>query len=87
MKPDITVVVAWVKEAWDSIPPEMVKKSFLKCGISNAMDCSEDNLLYEDDNETAAENETVDDADDDDEYTADIEVTKETIRLTVWQFG
>jgi len=78
MKPDITVVVAWVKEAWDSIPPEMVKKSFLKCGISNAMDGSEDNLLYEDDNETAAENETDDEADDDDdEYTADVEVTKE----------
>ena len=57
----------------------MVKKSFLKCGISNAMDGSEDNLLYEDENETAAENETDDkaDDDDDDEYTADVEVTKE----------
>ena len=46
MKPDITLVVAWVKEAWESIPAEMVKKSFLKCGIANAMDGSEDDALY-----------------------------------------
>ena len=44
MKPDITVVVACAKEAWNIIPVEMVKKG---C-ISNAMDGSEDNMLYED---------------------------------------
>jgi len=37
MKPDIIVVVAWIKEAWDSILTEMVIKSFLKFGISNAI--------------------------------------------------
>ena len=33
MKPDITLCCQWVKQAWDDIPVEMVKKSFLKCGI------------------------------------------------------
>uniref|UniRef100_A0A8C4RZL7 HTH CENPB-type domain-containing protein n=1 Tax=Erpetoichthys calabaricus TaxID=27687 RepID=A0A8C4RZL7_ERPCA len=47
-KPDIDLVAKWVKEAWDSIPAEMIKKSFLKCGISNAMDGSEDDAIYED---------------------------------------
>ena len=76
MKPDITVVVAWVKEAWDTIPAEMVKKSFLKCGISNAMDGSEDNMLYEDnDGESTEENESDEEIDDD--YTADVEITPE----------
>ena len=47
-KPDITLVAAWVEEAWKSIPEEMVKRSFLKCGISNAMDGTEDDALFED---------------------------------------
>lgn len=78
MKPDITVVVAWVKEAWESIPEEMVRKSFLKCGISNAMDGSQDDALYQDADETTAESESETESDDDnDEYTADAEFTQE----------
>ncbi|KAL5009108.1 hypothetical protein ScPMuIL_014689, partial [Solemya velum] len=38
---------SWVKNAWDSIKPEMVVKSFKKCGISNAMDGTEDDMLYD----------------------------------------
>ena len=38
-----------VKDAWDLIPSEMIKKSFIKCGISNAMDGTEDDAIYEDD--------------------------------------
>ena len=30
MKPDIEIVCAWVKKAWDDIPADMVKHSFLK---------------------------------------------------------
>ena len=44
-KPDLQLVVKWVKEAWDPIPVEVVKKSFLKCGISNELDGTEDPLL------------------------------------------
>jgi hypothetical protein len=74
MKPDIIAVVAWIKEAWDSIPIEMVIKSFLKCGISNAMDGSEDNYLYEeiDDMASGSKNEN-DSGEETEDYTVDID--------------
>ena len=37
-RPSLYMVTTWVKEAWEDIPAEMVKKSFLKTGISNSMD-------------------------------------------------
>lgn len=46
-RPSLPLVVGWVKNAWDSIKPEMVVKSFKKCGISNAMDGTEDDMLYD----------------------------------------
>jgi len=62
MKSDIEIVCAWVKKAWDDIPADMVKHSFLKCGISNAMDGSEDNAIYEDKDDDESESDV--DADD-----------------------
>ena len=46
MKPNITLCCQWVRQAWNDIPAEMVKKSFLKCGISNAMNESEDDAIF-----------------------------------------
>ena len=40
-----------VKIAWDTIPPEMIKKSFQKCCISNALDGTEDDIIFDSDNE------------------------------------
>ena len=37
----------FVTKAWNNVKVRSVIKSFKKCGISNAMDGSEDNLLYE----------------------------------------
>ena len=34
-------------EALNTIPAEMVMKSFLKCGISKSLDGSEDNALFD----------------------------------------
>ena len=42
------MVVSWVADAWQEIPTDMIKQSFLKCGISNAMDGTQDAALYED---------------------------------------
>lgn len=44
----IPTVCEWVVKAWDQIPSDMVSHSFKKCGISNEMDGSEDDLLYAD---------------------------------------
>ncbi|KAJ1202141.1 hypothetical protein NDU88_005942 [Pleurodeles waltl] len=49
MKPDIELIAKWFRDAWEEIPEDMVKHAFKKCGISNAMDGSEDSTLYEDD--------------------------------------
>ena len=40
------MICQWILEVWNSIPIEMIIKSFKKCGISNALDGTEDDLLY-----------------------------------------
>ena len=37
----------WIGEAWRDIPREMVVRSFLKCGITNALDGSEDDCVFD----------------------------------------
>ena len=40
--PDKTLCLQWVKHAWKSVTSEVVKKSFLACGISVNTDESQD---------------------------------------------
>lgn len=75
MKPDIELVAKWVKEAWDSIPADMVIRSFLKCGISNSMDGTQDDALYEDALEDSDDNDETDSESSDNDVYAD-EVTE-----------
>ena len=51
-KPSITLWCQWVIQAWDETDPAIVIKGFKKCSISNALDGSEDNALYEDDDDS-----------------------------------
>lgn len=57
---NIGAVRTWVSKGWDMIPPSMVVKSSLKCGISNNMDGTEDDELFSEflssDNEDSAHN-------------------------------
>ena len=53
-------MTTWVKEAWEDIPAEMVKKSFLKTGISNSMDGTKDNHMWQDSGESSSSEETWD---------------------------
>ena len=65
-KAELNVICGWIKEAWDDISPEMVKKSFLKCSITNALDGTEDDELWgEDDDPFANLDDEADDDDDD----------------------
>jgi len=45
-KPSEELICSWISEAWNAIPPEMVTASFLKCGITNNLDGTEDNMVY-----------------------------------------
>ena len=46
-KPSEELIISWIAAAWNDIPAEMVESSFLKCGITNNLDGSEDDLVYE----------------------------------------
>ena len=67
------LVLKWVKQSWVEIPAEMVRKSFKTCGISNALDGTEDDEVYADempelaDDDMAMEDEFETDSEDDDE--------------------
>ena len=50
-KPGYDIICKWILEVWTAIPREMIVKSFKKCGISNAMDGSEDDLFGQDERE------------------------------------
>ena len=45
--PTTTPVCEWVKTSWQSVQDETVMRSFKKCGTSNALDGSEDDILHE----------------------------------------
>ena len=40
--------INWVSKVWVSIKQETLTRSFLVCGISNALDCSENDLVSDD---------------------------------------
>jgi len=60
-----------VSAAWKAIPENIIVRSFKKCCVSNALDGSEDDILWEDDGEDKGDGDWVTDNDsvmnDDDE--------------------
>src|SRR5215475_3957357 len=46
-RPSYSLVANWVKESWDAINPNMIKRSFKCCGISNSINGLEDNLIFD----------------------------------------
>ncbi|CAI7820428.1 unnamed protein product [Closterium sp. NIES-54] len=44
-KPPPAVVLKWISRAWKAVPTDLIKKAFLTCGISNALDGSEDHMV------------------------------------------
>ena len=54
-KPSEELICSWISKAWHEIPREMIIASFLKCCITNSLDGSEDNLVYEPSEDSAAE--------------------------------
>jgi hypothetical protein len=56
-KPTISKVCEWVKLLWDAVKTEILFRSFKKCGISNSLDGTEDNLLFEDSDDSVPDSE------------------------------
>ena len=59
-RPSISNLCEWVKYSWQRFKSETIVKSLKKCGISNALDGSEDDILYEE-SDTSGENNHEDD--------------------------
>ena len=55
--PTCNLVLRWVKDAWQEIPADMVKRSFQSCGISNALDRTKDDAVYTDEMPELADSE------------------------------
>lgn len=69
--PSKELVLQWVNKAWQQIPAQLVVRSFKSCSISNALDGTEDDAVYEEESESG----DVLDADDelDNEFDTDSE--------------
>ena len=58
-------------KAWEGVDTAIIIKSFKKCCISNALDGTEDNILFEDDSDSDNESDTDPFADIDDDMAHD----------------
>lgn len=59
-RPALATVCGWVKDSWEDIPSELITRAFLKCSISNRLDGTEDDALFDSGTETNAESEDSD---------------------------
>ena len=55
-RPSISNICEWVKNSWQRVKSETTVKSLKKCGISNALDASEEDILYEESDASSENN-------------------------------
>src|SRR5207249_2815710 len=46
-KPSYSFIANWVKDSWDAIDPNMIKRLFKCCDISNDINGLEDDLIFD----------------------------------------
>ena len=49
-------MLTWINRARNGIPQDLIEKSFKSCGIANALDGSEDDAVWEEENEETDKN-------------------------------
>ena len=55
--PSKEMVLQWIDRAWREIPVDLITRSFKSCGINNALDETEEDLVWDDNEEEEAEDE------------------------------
>ncbi|KAL7386413.1 hypothetical protein ABVT39_007991 [Epinephelus coioides] len=70
-KPPVRLLCEWIRQAWADVFSESIINGFKKCCISNVMDVTEDDLMWEEpaaaaegDNKNGSEEEEPSDAED-----------------------
>jgi len=66
--PSTSNVCEWVKNSQQQVKSETIVKSLKKCGISNALDGSEDDILYEESDASSGNNHEDDFSGSDDDF-------------------
>ena len=51
-KVELDEICRWISDVWDDIPTEMIAKSFRKCCITNALDGTEDEEIWEEESDS-----------------------------------
>ena len=46
-RPSYSLVANWVKKGWEDIDVNIIKRSFKCCGVSNAINGTEDELIFD----------------------------------------
>ena len=64
-KVELDQICQWIVEAWEDIPIELIKKSFRKCCITNALDGTEDDEMWDEDDDDSDPFAGINDDDDD----------------------
>ena len=57
--PSKELVFTWINRTWNGIHQDLTEKSFKSCGIANALDGSEDNAVWEEENEETEDAEEI----------------------------
>lgn len=65
--PTLAEIAQWIDEIWRNLDPQLIVKGFLKCCISNAMDGSKDDFVWNDVDEATASEDDDSDSDDNDD--------------------
>ena len=67
-RPSISNVCEWEKNYWQQVKSETIVKPLKKCGISNALDGNEDDILYEESDASSENNHEDDFSGSDDDF-------------------
>ena len=46
-KVDLPMICGWIVKVWEEISSDIIKRAFLKCCMSNNMDGTEDDIIWE----------------------------------------
>ena len=57
--PSKELVLTWINRAWNGIPQDLIEKSFKSCGIANALGGSENDAVWEEENEETEDTEEI----------------------------
>ena len=85
-RPSYSTVASWVKDSWNEVSVDLIRKSFKCCGISTKLDGSEDDQLFNYDELLGSENDD-EEIEDPNNQDSDKEYPEEDNYRNNWNLG